>query len=117
MATRVIDEYSRTEKAVNLTSSYTMFPSHLLLNRLYVLLMILSLSPILPKVLMLVIATDVVNITRLGKKLEGRTRLIKVQLGNLNQKRKILSNAKKLKECSGTLQKVYVTPDLSVNER
>ena len=61
--------------------------------------------------------TDVVNITRLGKKLEGRTRLIKVQLGNLNQKRKILSNAKKLKECSGTLQKVYVTPDLSVNER
>ena len=60
---------------------------------------------------------DIVNITRLGKKLDGRSRLMKVQLSNLNQKRKILSNTKKLRESSSSFQKVYVTPDLSLNER
>jgi len=57
-----------------------------------------------------------VEIIRLGRKLEGRSRLMKVTLGNLNQKRKILSNAKKLRE-SASFQKVYITPDLSLNER
>ena len=60
---------------------------------------------------------EIVNIIRLGKKLDGRPRLMKVQLSNLNQKRKILSNAKKLRESSSSFQKVYVTPDLSLNER
>ena len=60
---------------------------------------------------------EIVNITRLGKKLDGRPRLMKVQLSNLNQKRRMLSNAKKLRANSSTFQKVYVTPDLSLNER
>ena len=58
-----------------------------------------------------------INITQLGKKLDGRPRLMKVQFSNLNQKRNILSNAKKLRESSSSFQKVYVTPDLSLNER
>ena len=60
---------------------------------------------------------EVVNITRLGKKLDDKLRLLKVQLNSLYQKRRILSNAKKLRETSGTFQKIYVTPDLSLNER
>ena len=60
---------------------------------------------------------EVVTITCLGKKLDDKPRLLKVQLSNFHQKRRILANAKKLRETSGTFQKVYVTPDLSLNER
>ena len=60
---------------------------------------------------------EVVTITRLGKKLDDKPRLLKVQLSNLHQKRRTLANTKKLRETSGTFQKVYVTPDLSLTER
>ena len=60
---------------------------------------------------------EVVNITRLGKKSDDKPRLLKVQLSNLHQKRRILANAKMLRETSGIFQKVYVTSDLSLNER
>ena len=41
---------------------------------------------------------------------------MKVQLTNLQQKRRMLLNAKKLRETSGTFQKVYVTPELLLIE-
>jgi len=47
---------------------------------------------------------------RLGGKIEGRSRLLKVHLRNLQHKRLLLSNAKKLKGLSGDLQKVHFTP-------
>ena len=53
---------------------------------------------------------------RLGKKTEGKSRLLKVHLRNLQHKRLLLSNAKKLKGLSGDFQKVYITPDLSRQE-
>ena len=53
---------------------------------------------------------EIVNIAQLGKKLDGRLRLMKVRLSNLNQKHKVLSNVKKLRESSRIFQKVYVTP-------
>ena len=52
---------------------------------------------------------EILNITRLGKKLDDKPRFLKVQLGNLQQKCRILLYAKKLRETSGTFQKVYVT--------
>ena len=52
-----------------------------------------------------------------GKKLDNKSRLLKVQLSNLQQKCRILPNPKKLRETSGTFQKVFVTLDLSLNER
>jgi len=42
---------------------------------------------------------------------------MKVQVANLSQKRRLLMNAKKLKQCSGDFQNIYLTPDLSYNER
>ena len=49
---------------------------------------------------------EILNITRLGKKLDDKPRLLKVQLSTLQQKRRILLYAKKLRETSGTFQKV-----------
>ena len=60
---------------------------------------------------------DVTNITQLGKKDKDKHRLMKVQVANLSQKRKLLVNAKKLKQCSGDFQNIYLSPDLSYNER
>jgi len=60
---------------------------------------------------------DVSSTVRLGKKIEGRSRLLKVHLCNLQHKRLLLSNAKKLKSLSSTFQKIYITPDLSLKER
>ena len=57
---------------------------------------------------------EVLNITHLDKKLDDKPRLLKV---HLHQKRRILLCVKKLTEISGTLQKVYITLDLSLNER
>jgi len=42
---------------------------------------------------------------------------LKVQLHNLQHKRLLLSNAKKLRGLSGNFQKIYITPDLSLKER
>ena len=60
---------------------------------------------------------DVTNVTRLGKKVNNKNRLMKVQVASLSQKRRLLMNAKKLKQCSGDFQNIYLTPDLSYNER
>jgi len=60
---------------------------------------------------------DIATTMRLGEKIEGRSRLLKVHLRNLQHKRLLLSNAKKLKGLSGDLQKVYITPDLSRKDR
>ena len=57
---------------------------------------------------------EVLNITHLDKKLDNKPRLLKV---HLHQKRRILLCVKKLTEMSDTFQKVYITPDLSLNER
>ena len=43
--------------------------------------------------------------------------ILKVKLSNLHQKCRILLCVKKLTETSGAFQKVYVIPDLSLNER
>ena len=60
---------------------------------------------------------DITSITRSGKKDKDKHRLMKVQVANLSQKRKLLVNAKKLKQCSGDFQYIYLSPDLSYNER
>ena len=60
---------------------------------------------------------DVTSVTRLGKKVDNKNRLMKVQVANLSQKRRLLINAKKLKQCSGDFQNIYLSPDLSYNER
>ena len=59
------------------------------------------------------------SITRLGnyKKDKDKHRLMKVQVANLSQKSKLLVNAKKLKQCSGNFQNIYLSPDLSYIER
>ena len=54
---------------------------------------------------------EVSSVVRLGKKVDGRRRLIKVRLSNMQQKHKVLANAKKLRSLSSTLQKVFITPD------
>ena len=56
-------------------------------------------------------SVDVSSTVRLGKIIEGRSRLLKVHLCNLQYKRLLLSNAKKLKGLSGVHQKIYITPD------
>ena len=50
---------------------------------------------------------EILDITSLDKKLDDKPGLLKVQLSNLQQKRRILLY----------FHKVYVTPDLSLNER
>ena len=60
---------------------------------------------------------EVSSVVRLGKKVDGRRRLIKVRLSNMQQKHKVLANAKKLRSLSSTLQKVFITPDQSQKER
>ena len=60
---------------------------------------------------------DVTNVSRLGMKINNKNRLMKVQVANLSQKKSLLTNAKKLKQCSGDFQNIYLTPDLSYNER
>ena len=60
---------------------------------------------------------DITSVSRLGKKVDNKNRLLKVQVANLSQKRSLLLNVQKLKQCSGDLQNIYVTPDLSYNER
>ena len=63
---------------------------------------------------------DVDNITnvRLGQFSESRVRLLKVEVGNLTLRRSILANAKKLRNAnSEQLRKIYITPDLSYQER
>ena len=57
---------------------------------------------------------EVLNITHLDKKLDNKPRLLKV---HLHQKRRILLRVKKFTEMSDTFQKVYITPDLSLNDR
>ena len=42
---------------------------------------------------------------------------LKVRLSNMQQKHKVLANAKKLRSLSSTLQKVFITPDQSQKER
>ena len=56
--------------------------------------------------------------SRLGKKEEGRNRLIKVTLKSIAMKRAVLQNAKKLRQSEDPiLKRVYITPDLSVKDR
>ena len=54
------------------------------------------------------------SIVRLGKKVEGKARLTKVQLDTVKNKRDALS-AKTLRN-TGSWSRVYVTPDLSPKE-
>ena len=56
------------------------------------------------------------NIVRLGKKEEDRTRLLKVTLESVKNKREILMKAKKLREAE-RWERVFVTPDLTPKER
>ena len=59
-----------------------------------------------------------VSIVRLGSKVSPKGRLMCVQVGSLNIKRALLSNAKKLRNIQSVQMKdVYITPNLSVQER
>ena len=61
---------------------------------------------------------EIVEVVRLGQHRNDNVRLLKVQVGNLSLKRLLLSNAKKLRlSSSEPLRKVFITPDLSLQER
>lgn len=55
-------------------------------------------------------------VVRLGKKVEGKARLTKVQLDTVKSKREMLNNAKKLRN-TASWSRIYITPDLSPKER
>lgn len=56
------------------------------------------------------------SIVRLGKREEGKTRLLKVVVDSVKCKRALLLKAKKLRE-TDTWKKVFITPDYSPKER
>ena len=60
---------------------------------------------------------EVSSVARLGKKLDGKHRLMKVRFNTMQQKHRVLANAKNLRSLSSTLQKVFITPDQSLKER
>ena len=63
---------------------------------------------------------EVVNTDRLGQRKNSSSggRLLRVQVSNLNTKKHILSNAKKLRNVKHEpIKGVYITPDLSIKER
>ena len=61
---------------------------------------------------------EIVNVVCLGQHKSENDRSLKVQVSNLNFKRLLLVNAKKLRlSNSEQLRKVFITPDLSLQER
>lgn len=61
---------------------------------------------------------EITNTIRLGQPRESGARLLKVTVSNLQSKRQLLSKAKNLRQAkSDQLCKVYITPDLSPQER
>ena len=61
---------------------------------------------------------EVVNAIRLGRPVESRSHLLKVEVCNSQVKRQLLSKAKNLRQCkSDQLRMVFITPDLSPQER
>ena len=61
---------------------------------------------------------EVVNAICLGRPVESRSRLLKVEVCNSQVKRQLLSKAKNLRQCkSDQLRTVFITPDLSPQER
>ena len=50
---------------------------------------------------------DVTSVSRLGQKVDNKNRLLKVQVANLSQKKSLLLNAKKLRQCTGDLKNIY----------
>ena len=59
-----------------------------------------------------------VSVVRLGSKILSKGCLMRVQVGSLNIKRALLNNAKKLRNIqSAQMKDVYITPDLSIQER
>ena len=54
---------------------------------------------------------EVSSVARLGKKLDDKHRLMKVHFSSMQQKHRVLANAKKLRSLSSTLRKVFITPD------
>ena len=59
-----------------------------------------------------------VSVVHLGSKMLSKGRLMRVQVGSLNFKRALLNNAKKLRNIqSAQMKDVYITPDLSIQER
>ena len=61
---------------------------------------------------------DIVNIVHLGAKSSGKFRPLRVQFANIEHRRTVLTNARKLHELpSSVFNKVYVNPDLSRKQR
>ena len=59
-----------------------------------------------------------VSVVHLGSKMLSKGRLMRVQVGSVNIKRALLNNAKKLRKIqSAQMKDVYITPDLSMQER
>jgi len=61
---------------------------------------------------------EITGTARIGRPNESGERLLKVEVKNLNSKKQILSKAKFLRKAKNErLRKVYITPDLSYQER
>ena len=61
---------------------------------------------------------EITNIIRLGQPRESGARLLKVSVSSFQSKKQLLSKAKNLRQAkSEHLRKVYITPDLSPQER
>ena len=59
-----------------------------------------------------------VSVVPLASKILSKGRLMRVQVGSLNIKRALLNNVKKLRNIqSAQMKDVYITPDLSIQQR
>ena len=59
-----------------------------------------------------------INIVRLGAKYSDKLQPLRVQFNNMEHRRTVLTNARKLRDStSSVFKKVYINPDLSQKER
>ena len=60
----------------------------------------------------------IINARRLGSKIDNKPRPLRIEFKDLNSKRDVLTNAKKLRNSSDKVAKVlYINPDLTEEQR
>ena len=62
-------------------------------------------------------APEVVEVERVGKNVDGRPRLLKVHFKHSGEQRKVLKNAKNLKEQEETKGKIFIRPSYTYAQR
>ena len=63
-------------------------------------------------------SVEVVDIVRLGARSPGKIRPLRVHFGNMEHRKTVLANARKLRDSTSSIyKKVYINPDLSKKQR